>query len=125
MVRPVGNCLTSSTQPISMMRSPAAGSVPVVSVSRTISRMRVLSEAGDPARHMTRTAGEGPKNIANLALGGREAAARVHKEMRPGPLLLVRHLLRPDRIQHLGREAGAGEHPGPLHLGRRGDDEHR
>ena len=54
-----------------------------------------------------------------------EPAARVDHEIRPRPLLGIRHLLGADRLERRLGHAGAGEHAGTLDLRRGRDDEDR
>src|SRR5687767_10434852 len=104
--------LRSSTQPISTMRSPA-GSVPVGSVSRTISRSirscalclwSAPQDAAGPIR-------ERPQDIADLALGRSMAVRGVHNKVRARPLLRIGHLLGQDGGEFLFAHAGPRQNP--------------
>src|SRR5688572_22045386 len=70
-------------QPISTMRSPPAGDSPVVSVSKTISRMSPLN---------TCRKAETSQDIAHLGAGFVQRAGCVDQEIGAGALFLVRKL---------------------------------
>ena len=69
-------------QPISTSRSPRSGSRPVVSVSRTISRMdlrnRRLGESGSPLRHLNDLG----QNVADCRAHRVQSVRRIHHEIR-------------------------------------------
>ena len=89
----------SSTAPISTMRWPCAGSRPVVSVSRTISRMRLFRFARQPGDNITNLGARmieslrtvhneigAPSSFPHPAIGGRGAAPNLSSVM-PGRLM--------------------------------------
>src|SRR5690349_12472437 len=90
------------------MRSPVSGLRPVVSVSKTISRMAGLCVPG-----LAETSNDAANRVASLL----HRAAGVDDEVGPGALLRIRHLLREDSRELLLAHSGAGENPGALNLG--------
>src|SRR5690606_18720253 len=96
--------LNSSTPPISTRRWPSEGSKPVVSVSRTISRIGSVSgQFCDQVEH----GGAGLIKTQRLDhMGG------------AGAFLGIRHLLGQDRLEMRLGHAGAGKDAGALDLGR-------
>src|ERR1700744_471473 len=102
--------------PISTRRWPSLGSRPVVSVSRTISRMSLRS-AGP--------AGNGAQPRADPARRMGKAEAGVDEEMRPLALFRIGHLLCNYRPEFFLRHARPGEHPLPLHRFERDDERDR
>src|SRR5690606_25439435 len=90
-------------QPISMMRWPSAGSRPVVSVSRTTSRI-------------------GPQDADDFFYATQGIAfsePSLHDEVCPDALLGIGHLLSQHLRQTLLCHAGPREDAGALHEGRR------
>src|SRR3954468_18796549 len=92
--------------PISTRRCPSPGSRPVVSVSRTISRisLRSAGPAGDRAQDST-----------DPALGMSKAEARLDEKMRAPTLLRIGHLLCEYCLEFFLRHARPGEGAPPLH----------
>src|SRR5229473_8124272 len=87
--------LTISTQPISTSRSPRSGSRPVVSVSRTISRIsyyRTNDESGSSSRHLSSLI----DNVPDSRTHGVEAVRSIHHEIRAFALFCVGQLPRQD-----------------------------
>src|SRR6266540_4148648 len=82
--------LMSSIAPISTTRWPCAGSRPVVSVSRMISRMSVI-----------RISHERRHNITNLGKGMLGRFRRIHNEIDPGALFFVGHLVGDEGLEFL------------------------
>src|ERR1700691_2413800 len=87
---PVRLWCTISTAPISSTRCPSAGSRPVVSVSRTTSRM-----AGSTSRQRRGCAHE----LGNDGARHLELAVCVDDEMGPAPLIGIRCLARKDGLE--------------------------
>src|SRR6476661_6185156 len=106
----------SSTQPISTTRWPSAGSKPVVSVSRTTSRIFALF-LGAP------TIAQCGQNHFHLVESVLEALVRHNHEMRFCTLFFVGHLARMQIVEFLGRHAGTRQHPFTLDMGWRADDD--
>ena len=100
--------LRSSTQPISITRSPlawlGAGGFGIEN-DFTQHRWNSSSNLGAPSR----PAGEACEDGSHLGFGRREAAAGVDQEMRAGALVRVRHLLGQDGMKFLLRHAGPGQ----------------
>src|SRR3990172_6621487 len=104
--------LTSSSMPTSTTRWPAPGSRPVVSVSRTISRMARLLPA--------RRAEYAVDDAADLFKGILETAAGVDDEIGPPALLRIGNLAGHDGGKFGGCHPRTFEGPGLLQrLGRR------
>src|SRR4030095_891171 len=101
-------------QPISTIRSPPAGDKPVVSVSKTISRMASLN---------TRREAETSQYIATLGAGLFEGAGSVDDKVGTRPLCLVRQLAVEDLLELPGRHSRTGQHPFALQFRSRGDDD--
>src|SRR5262249_35531990 len=84
--------LNSSTQPTSTSRSPRKGSRPVVSVSRTISRISlgpgISGESAPPPRHLNDLI----QNVADTRPHGVKPVRSIHHEIGPLALLGVRQL---------------------------------
>src|SRR3954452_18422546 len=99
--------------PISTRRCPSPGSRPVVSVSRTISRisLRSAGPAGDRAQDST-----------DPALGMSKAEARLDEKMRAPTLLRIGHLLCEYCLEFFLRHARPGEDALPLHRFGRGHE---
>src|SRR5688572_11717144 len=102
-------------QPISTMRSPPAGDRPVVSVSKTISRMAPLN---------TRFEAETSEDRIDLATGLLEAARRIDHIIGPLPLLAVGHLAGEDMVEFLFGHSRSGQHSLALQLGSGRYDDH-
>src|SRR5436305_12974246 len=99
--------------PISTRRWPSFGSRPVVSVSRTISRI-LLRSAGP--------AGNRPQDRTDPALGMGKAKTRFDEKMRAPALFRIGHLLCEYRLKLLLRHARPGEHALSLHRFGRGNE---
>src|SRR5271167_4664941 len=91
-------------QPISTMRSPWKGSRPVVSVSKTISRIgfhssRRLcgSESAVPPRHCS----DRPQDVAHLGAGMIETLRAIHDIVRAPAFFRIRHLFGHDGVEFL------------------------
>src|SRR5262245_21921191 len=97
------------------MRWPLVGSIPVVSVSSTTSRM-ADSRTGVAALHQPLHAGERAPAGAAIETGR-------HDEIRPPALARIGHLACEDRGEALGRHAGAAEAARRLHEAGRADDD--
>src|SRR5690606_38143179 len=98
-----------SRQAISTSRSPVAGSKPVVSVSRTISRaMRLVCRASPWPSTCLLTRPQGSDDLAHLGSRRLQPLAGFDDEVGALALLGVGHLLGQDGVQLLLR------HPGPL-----------
>src|SRR6266403_5345357 len=110
--------LKISMQPISTRRSPRKGSRPVVSVSRTISRMNlpepVISESGPPPRHLNNLG----QNVLDPRAHGVETVGGIHHEIRTLALFGIGHLPRQDGIELFARHVVAGKNPFALNFGR-------
>src|SRR6185503_2098335 len=106
--------LSNSTQPSSTRRWPWFGSSPVVSVSRTISRM--ASESIPFRRHLSYLR----ENFTHLPARRLESLPAIHDEIGSRALFRVGQLLGGERGELLLAHARALEHAGALHLGRRG-----
>src|SRR5262245_403434 len=118
-VLPVATVFKSSMQPTSTTRWPASGSRPVVSVSRTISRMESSSllptRAGKLGCESFAPWIGGPEAAAPLSQASdrlgkrgprrREAEAGRDDDGGLSPFLRVRHLLTQDAAEALGRHA--------------------
>src|SRR3981081_2467489 len=97
--------LRISTQPISTSRSPRKGSRPVVSVSRTISRIddkpqRVKGsngESGSPLRHLNSLA----ENVPDSCTHRIESVRGIHHEIRAPAFFGIGQLPRQDGIELL------------------------
>src|SRR5258706_13729217 len=90
--------LTISTQPISTSRSPRSGSRPVVSVSRTISRMNYTAEndeSGSPPRHLNSLV----QNVPDSQAHGVESIGCIHHEISAAAFFGVGQLPREDGIE--------------------------
>src|SRR6478752_10632539 len=91
--------LSISTQPISTRRSPRSGSRPVVSVSRTISRMiqEAVSggESGSPLRHLNNLG----QDVRDLGTHWVESVRRIHHEIGTLALFRVGCLLGDDGVE--------------------------
>src|SRR5262249_8102997 len=108
-------------QPISTRRSPESGSSPVVSVSKTISRMIVAARCESPAPHCSDIS----QNVANLRSRVIESLRAVHDEIGTAPLLGIGHLLGEQCRKLFFRHSGAAERARALHLGGRGNYDDR
>src|SRR6478609_5156998 len=100
--------LKISTQPISTSRSPRKGSRPVVSVSRTISRMRSKtgkSESGSSPRHLSSLI----QDVADSRAYRVEPVRRIHHEIRALALFGVGQLPRQDGVELFIRHVVAGQ----------------
>src|SRR5262245_42310496 len=95
-------------QPISTMRSPPAGESPVVSVSKTISRMAPLN---------TRRQAETSEDIHHLGAGFVHAAGGIDDKVGALPLLLIGHLPGEDLLELFRGHARPGEDPLALRFG--------
>src|SRR5215471_15310870 len=107
--------LKISTHPISTRRSPRRGSRPVVSVSRTISRMTqnaLRSESASPLRHLNDLG----QNVLDLRAHRIEPVRRIHHEIGALALFAVGHLLGDDGIELLLVHGAAGKHAFALKL---------
>src|SRR5580700_6705906 len=117
--------LKISTQPISTNRSPRNGSSPVVSVSRTISRMEYgaaeKGESGSPTLHFSSLI----QNVANSRTHWIKTTRRIHYEMRAPSFFGVGHLPCQDRLKLFLGHVGASENSLALKFSRRGDHDHR
>ena len=98
-VRPVSTRLTISMQPISTMRSPPEGFSPVVSVSKTISRMRRIYPPAASPRQARISATCASVVDRSLPVSMTKSARRA--------LLRVGHLAGKDRIELRHAHAGA------------------
>src|SRR5947209_5994828 len=96
--------------PISTRRCTSLGSSPVVSVSRTISRISLRS-AG--------SSGDGAQDRTDPALCMVKTEARLDEKMRTPALLRIGHLLRHYCAEFLLRHARTAEDALPLHRLRR------
>src|SRR4051812_27700284 len=103
--------LSSSTQPTSTIRSPLFGSRPVVSVSRTISRMDALF----PIRWRR----DNLQDITHLRTGVIETLRGIHHEIGTAAFFCVRYLLGDDGLELLFRHSGPRQSALTLHPGRR------
>src|SRR5579872_5953850 len=123
--------LKISTQPISTSRSPRKGSRPVVSVSRTISRMEVREptrkderdegESGSPGRQFSSL----NQNVANSRADGIKTVRGIHHEMRPLSLLGVGHLPRQNAGELFLGHIGPRQNALALDFRRRRDHDNR
>src|SRR6266849_5291439 len=114
--------LKISTQPISTSRSSRSGSRPVVSVSRTISRIsynRTFDESGTSLRHLSSLIQHVPDSRAH----GVETVRGIHHEIRTFALFGVRQLPRHDRVELFPGHVVAGKDSLALNF-RRGRDHH-
>src|SRR5436305_6833050 len=102
--------------PISTRRCPSLGSSPVVSVSRTISRISLRS---------TGPAGNGAQDRTDPSLGMGEAEACFDEKMRPLALLRIGHLLADYCAEFFLRHARPGKDPLSLHSFGSGHERHR
>src|SRR5690242_21901980 len=109
--------LSSSTQPTSTTRWPSAGFSPVVSVSRTISR---IAADRSTSRHLT----DLREDFTYLLPGSVKSLPAVHDEIGARPLLGIRHLLCEQRFEFFHRHAGPRHHAGTLDVRRRGNHHH-
>src|SRR5579871_200444 len=113
-------------QPISTNRSPCSGSSPVVSVSKTISRIadppapvcRGASGAAGESLPTRLHSSDGTQNVAHLRTGAVEIPRAVHDEIGTPALFGVGHLLGQDRREFLFSHAGPFQHAPALLLGR-------
>src|SRR6267154_5270748 len=90
--------LKISTQPISTSRSPRSGSRPVVSVSRTISRIscnRTYDESGSSLRHLSSLI----ENVPDSRTHRVEAVRSINHEIRTFALFGVGQLPGQDRLE--------------------------
>src|SRR5665811_6032 len=113
-------------QPTSTRRWPWLGSRPVVSVSRTISRMfcsllQRARESPPPFWHCS-NAGE---DFTHLGAGVRETLRRIHHEIGAPPLFIIRHLVGHDGGELLLAHARPPEGALALHISRRRYHHHR
>src|SRR5262245_29452052 len=109
-------------QPTSTRRWPWTGSSPVVSVSRTISRMmEACEESLSPYRHFSNTG----ENITHLITRGVKTLRRIHHEIRSRAFFRVRYLFRENRREFFFGHAWALEGAGALHFGRRRNNNYR
>src|ERR1700678_1226655 len=104
---PVMIWFTTSIPPISTNRSPFVGSTPVVSVSRTISRI-----ANPPSRQRRNR----PYQTFGLHARFVQGAVGVDHNMRAATLLAIRHLARYYRFEFRAVGALARERPRALDL---------
>src|SRR6188472_1204267 len=109
-------------QPISTSGSPVEWSRPVVSVSKTISRIARISDA---RRWRASSAGKLVHQGRNRPLGFRRARAGVDQVVGPLALLGVGQLQREDLLEARGGHPRAREYPRALHFGRGGDHQDR
>src|SRR5664279_3826654 len=110
--------LKISTQPISTSRSPRNGSRPVVSVSRTISRMttnRKSGESDSPLRHLNNLG----QNVPDSDAHGVKTVRGIHYEIRAPAFFGIGRLSRQDRIKHLGGHGASGQNALALNFRRR------
>src|ERR1700682_4525907 len=113
-----------STQPISTSRSPRSGSRPVVSVSRTISRMNYKAgkgESGSPPRHFNSLI----QNVPNSCAHGIESMGSIHHEIRTFALFGVGQLPRQDSVELFAAHVVARQDSLALNFRRRRDHHHR
>src|SRR6516164_4322295 len=103
--------LSNSMQPISTKRCPCTGSRPVVSVSRTISRIKV-SFAGESILSPFHHCANALENITHLRASVLETFRGIHYKIGARALLSVGNL-----VGHNGGELLL-THAGPLDLGR-------
>src|SRR6056297_17151 len=103
--------LYSSSAPISTIRSPCSGSNPVVSVSRTISRIF------QPVPYI-------PDHILNLPAGILKGVGLDHV-VGAAALFGIGHLARADILKRLRAHCAAVQHSLALNLGGYGDAGHR
>src|SRR5438067_13386750 len=123
-VWPVGMRLKISIQPISTSRSPRSGSRPVVSVSRTISRIscnRTFDESGSSLRHLSSLI----ENVPDSRTHRVEAVRSIHHEIRTFALFGVRQLPRQDGVELLDSHIVARQDSLPLNFRRGRDHDHR
>src|ERR1700722_270731 len=109
--------LKISTQPISTSRSPRSGSRPVVSVSRTISRIKFVpgsGESGSPLRHLSSLLQDVPDSCAYRlkAIGG------IHHEIGAGTLFGVGQLPRENGVELFAGHIVARQDPLALNFRR-------
>src|SRR5579872_4541125 len=120
--------LISSTQPTSTRRWPSSGSSPVVSVSRTISRILLVWVAGclGAAESLATLAhfSDRLQDVAHLRAGMIEGLRTVHDKVGAGALVRIRHLLGEKRGKFLCRHARPLEGAAALDLGRRRHYDH-
>src|SRR5580692_7709269 len=116
--------LKISTQPISTSRSPRSGSRPVVSVSRTISRMgwqTERDESGSTPRHLNSLVQNVPDSRAHRI----KAVRRIHYEIRAFALFGVGQLPRQDGVKLFAGHVVARQDSLALNFRGAGDDDHR
>src|SRR5689334_3775194 len=106
--------------PSSTSRWPWAGSRPVVSVSRTISRMLCAVESVTPFWHFSYSR----KNFTYLRTCRIESFRCIHDEIRAFSFFRVRHLVCRNPCQLLCSHAGTLENTRALNVFRRGYDHH-
>src|SRR5262245_1879626 len=102
--------LNSSMQPSSTRRSPRIGSRPVVSVSRTISRMvwwLESGESGPPSGHFSNLG----QDVLDLRADGIKPVRGIHDEIRALALLHIGHLTRNNGIELFGIHGATRQHP--------------
>src|SRR5215475_6636714 len=107
--------LNSSMQPTSTRRSPRIGSRPVVSVSRTISRMDWWLESGEsgpPFRHFNNLG----QDVLDLRADRIKPVRGIHDEIRALALLRIGHLPRNNGIELFGIHGAARQHPLALQI---------
>src|SRR5215813_5351195 len=105
--------LNSSTQPTSTSRSPRRGSRPVVSVSRTISRISRQEqklESSPPPRHFSSLR----QNVPDTLPHGIESMGGIHDEIGALAFFGIGRLPRQDRLKFLAGHIVAGQNPLPL-----------
>src|SRR5258705_260285 len=113
-----------STQPISTSRSLLSGSRPVVSVSRTISRISTTArndESGSPPRHFNSLI----ENVPDSCAHGIESVGGIHHEIRAFAFFGVWQLPRQKGIEPFAGHAVARQDPLPLNFRARRDHHHR
>src|SRR6202021_4170042 len=116
--------LKISTQPISTSRSPRNGSRPVVSVSRTISRMsthRRGGESGSALRHLNNLG----QNVPDSAAHGVKTVRGIPHEIGALAFFGVRQLSHHDGLESLSGHGAPGEDALALDFRRRRYHDHR
>src|SRR6516162_6847760 len=116
--------LKSSIQPTSTSRSPRKGSRPVVSVSRTISRIsletKISGESDPPPRHFNNLI----QNVADTRPHGIKTMRSIHHEIGPLALLGIRQLPRKNSVELFAGHVFARQNSLALDFRRGRDDDH-
>src|SRR5713226_2238694 len=116
--------LKISIQPISTSRSPRSGSRPVVSVSRTISRIsynRTNDESGSSLRHLSSLI----QNVPDSGTHRVKAVRGIHHEIRTFALFGVGQLPRQDGVELFAGHVVARQDTLALNFRRRRDHHYR